>query len=71
MDSLRRHVNELHKSIRPYACSLCEKSYGRRDYLDRHMRNKHQSLYHIDDETKKKILDVVSTKEAQLIQSAE
>ncbi len=38
LDSLRRHVNELHKSIRPYACSQCEKSYGRRDYLDRHTR---------------------------------
>ena len=38
LDSLRRHVNELHKGVRPYACNLCEKSYGRRDYLDRHMR---------------------------------
>lgn len=26
------------------------------------MRNKHQTLYHIDDETKKRILDVVSVK---------
>ena len=33
LDSLRRHVNELHKGVRPYACNLCEKSYGRRDYL--------------------------------------
>lgn len=38
LDSLRRHVNELHKGVRPFACNLCEKSYGRRDYLDRHMR---------------------------------
>ena len=37
-DSLRRHVQELHKGIRPYICSLCEKSYGRRDYLDRHLK---------------------------------
>lgn len=50
LDSLRRHVNELHKSIRPYACSLCEKSYGRRDYLDRHMRthNKKKNLNSLD-----------------------
>ena len=50
LDSLRRHVNELHKSIRPYACSLCEKSYGRRDYLDRHMRthNKKKNLNALD-----------------------
>ena len=38
LDSLRRHVNELHKGVRPHTCNLCDKSYGRRDYLDRHMR---------------------------------
>jgi len=37
-DSLRRHVQELHKGIRPYVCSMCDKSYGRRDYLDRHLK---------------------------------
>ncbi|XP_040579159.1 zinc finger and BTB domain-containing protein 21 [Lepeophtheirus salmonis] len=38
LDSLRRHVTELHKGVRPYACNLCDKNYGRRDYLERHMR---------------------------------
>ena len=38
LDSLRRHVNELHKGVRPFACNVCEKNYGRRDYLDRHLR---------------------------------
>ena len=38
-DSLRRHVQELHKGVRPFVCHLCEKSYGRRDYLDRHMKS--------------------------------
>jgi hypothetical protein len=38
-DSLRRHVAELHKGIRPFSCELCDKSYGRKDYLDRHLRN--------------------------------
>lgn len=42
LDSLRRHVNELHKGIRPHTCNMCEKSYGRRDYLDRHIRQKHE-----------------------------
>jgi len=37
-DSLRRHVQELHKGIRPYVCDMCDKSYGRRDYLDRHIK---------------------------------
>merc|ERR1711935_1110122 len=38
LDSLRRHVNELHKGVRPFGCNLCDKNYGRRDYLDRHIR---------------------------------
>ena len=38
LDSLRRHVNELHKGVRPFACSQCEKSYGRQDYLERHVK---------------------------------
>ena len=38
-DSLRRHVQELHKGVRPYICQLCEKSYGRKDYLERHMKS--------------------------------
>jgi hypothetical protein len=37
-DSLRRHVSEMHKSIRPFKCDLCPKNYGRKDYLDRHRR---------------------------------
>lgn len=32
-------MQELHKGVRPYICQLCEKSYGRRDYLDRHLRS--------------------------------
>ena len=48
LDSLRRHVNELHKGVRPFACNLCEKSYGRRDYLDRHLKG------HAPDTPKKK-----------------
>lgn len=43
-DSLRRHVQELHKGVRPYICQLCDKSYGRRDYLDRHMKSHTNSV---------------------------
>ena len=48
-DSLRRHVQELHKGVRPYICQLCEKSYGRRDYLDRHMKSHTSGTADIDD----------------------
>ena len=37
-DSLRRHVAELHKNMRPFKCDQCSKTYGRKDYLDRHMK---------------------------------
>ena len=32
-------AQELHKGVRPFVCHMCEKSYGRRDYLDRHMKS--------------------------------
>jgi uncharacterized Zn-finger protein len=35
-DSLKRHVSEAHKGVRPFSCSLCGKNYGRRDYLLRY-----------------------------------
>ena len=38
-DSLRRHVQELHKGVRPFVCNMCNKSYGRKDYLDRHIKS--------------------------------
>ena len=37
--SLKRHVSEGHKNVRPFGCTLCGKSYGRRDYLLRHLRS--------------------------------
>jgi len=42
-DSLKRHVSEAHKGVRPFACSLCGKNYGRRDYLLRHLKSHNES----------------------------
>ena len=33
------HVQELHKGVRPFACNLCDKTYGRKDYLERHIKS--------------------------------
>ena len=33
--------------MRPYACSLCEKTYGRRDYLQRHLKS-HNANYAVN-----------------------
>ena len=38
---------ENHKGVRPYACSLCEKTYGRRDYLQRHLKS-HNANYAVN-----------------------
>ena len=42
-DSLKRHVSEAHKGVRPYACTLCGKNYGRRDYLIRHLKSHNEA----------------------------
>lgn len=42
-DSLKRHVSEAHKGVRPFACTLCGKNYGRRDYLLRHLRSHNEA----------------------------
>ena len=41
--SLKRHVSEGHKNVRPFGCTLCGKSYGRRDYLLRHLRSHNEA----------------------------
>ena len=56
--SYRYLCYNLGKEILCLLC-FCRFTQFKKFNLDQHMRNKHQSLYHIDDETKKKILDVV------------
>jgi len=46
-DSLKRHLQEAHKGLRPFACTLCDKSYGRRDYLQRHLKS-HNASYAVN-----------------------
>ena len=57
--SYRYLCYNLGKEILCLLC-FCRFTQFKKFNLDRHMRNKHQTLYHIDDETKKRILDVVS-----------
>jgi hypothetical protein len=33
--------------FRPFACTLCEKTYGRRDYLQRHLKS-HNASYAVN-----------------------
>jgi hypothetical protein len=39
----RRHVREAHNGLRPHICALCGKSYGRQDYLLRHLKSHNES----------------------------
>ena len=36
-------MSEGHKNVRPFGCTLCGKSYGRRDYLLRHLRSHNEA----------------------------
>jgi len=43
-----RHVQYcLLLGVRPYACTLCDKTYGRRDYLQRHLKS-HNANYAVN-----------------------
>ena len=64
--SYRYLCYNLGKEILCLLC-FCRFTQFKKFNLDRHMRNKHQSLYHIDDETKKKILDVVGCRSEKVL----
>ena len=69
MDSLKRHIAENHKGVRPFACSLCDKTYGRRDYLQRHLKS-HNANYAVNLQSASNISasQVVQTQKVQLHQ---
>ena len=33
------YVFLLHLGVRPFQCTMCDKTYGRRDYLQRHLKS--------------------------------
>ena len=57
--SYRYLCYNLGKEILCLLC-FCRFTQFKKFNLDRHMRNKHAHLYYIDDETKRKMLDIVS-----------
>ena len=56
--SYRYLCYNLGKEILCLLC-FCRFTQFKKFNLDRHMRNKHPYLYHIDDEAKKRVLDMV------------
>ncbi|KAF8460158.1 hypothetical protein BDZ91DRAFT_664694 [Kalaharituber pfeilii] len=38
----KRHVETVHDKLRPFACSVCGKRYGRKDNLRVHMKKVHK-----------------------------
>jgi len=65
--SYRYLCYNLGKEILCLLC-FCRFTQFKKFNLDRHMRNKHPHLYHVDDETKKRVLDLVRT-EIRLVRS--
>ena len=59
--SYRYLCYNLGKEILCLLC-FCRFTQFKKFNLDRHMRNKHAHLYYIDDDTKRKMLDIVSWK---------
>ncbi len=45
-----RHINSVHKKLRPFTCLVCEKSFGLKQDLDRHYRRVHKNLMSIPKE---------------------
>ena len=33
------HKTDLFAGVRPFQCTMCDKTYGRRDYLQRHLKS--------------------------------
>ena len=42
------HINTVHRNIKPHACRVCGKAFGRTDYLLKHTRRYHPSAVHFD-----------------------
>ena len=52
---------ELHKNIRPFVCEICHKTYGRKDYLDRHLKSHEDSKGIVTDIQENETGDTMTT----------
>ena len=41
---LERHIDTVHKKLKPYKCDICPFSTGRKGHLDRHVDNVHKKI---------------------------
>ncbi len=55
--AFEKHVNEVHKNVRPYACPTCDKKYSARGSLEVHVKRIHgrgSALSNVSKRTKTK-----------------
>jgi uncharacterized Zn-finger protein len=43
--NLMRHVQTVHKKIKPFQCNLCLKTFCENCYLKRHIKTVHEKIY--------------------------
>ncbi|KAK2744840.1 hypothetical protein FQN57_004164 [Myotisia sp. PD_48] len=57
---LTRHVDSVHKKLRPFACELCDHRFARQDTLRRHREDgcRRQMRYRLQDESKQQQTNV-------------
>ena len=56
---MKRHIDCVHRKLKPHACQLCELAFSRKDKLKRHISNIHFhekpfSCHHCDHRTSRK-----------------
>ena len=51
--TLERHIKSRHTFVRPYACKICSKRFGRPDHLTRHKNEVHKKSFTCDICTKR------------------
>ncbi|KAM3181876.1 hypothetical protein ACTXT7_013490 [Hymenolepis weldensis] len=42
--NLKRHIDNIHKNLKPFKCEICERCYSDRGYLENHVRFVHAKL---------------------------
>ena len=40
---MMRHFTSVHQGLRPFTCTVCEKSYGQKEHLNLHVKNAHET----------------------------
>ena len=57
--TIKEHIERIHLRRRPYACSLCEKSYLTRGMLNTHVKRRHSNFTTQTNESDFVVIDIL------------